>query len=191
MTTVSRLVRSLRESKLVPNMLTFGVLFPSANVMQQVYFRHGGKLDGIKRVDWKEVSRFTLYGGLFHAPLVFNWLKLANRLFPANTIKSLIAKVTMDQSCFAPVGISSFYILMSLLEGRGINGAYEEWINKFPKTWATGIFVWGFLQTINFGFVPVQWRTIFVGCGSFFWTIALAAWKHQENKQTNLSKQTT
>merc|ERR1712080_413516 len=187
MSVLTLLSRSLRSSGPLPGILTFSVLFPSANVVQQVYFRHGGNWQAIHMVDWKEVSRFAVYGGLVHAPLVYNWINLATRLFPGDSVKSLIAKVAMDQSCFAPVGISSFYIGMSFLEGKDVNGAYQEWINKFPKTWGTGIFVWSFLQTINFGFVPPHLRTIFVGCGSFFWTIALAAWKHQENKQTTVS----
>ena len=83
---------------LVPSMLTYSVLYPSANIVQQKLFREPGPLD------WKEVSRFLLYGGLVHAPLVFHWLRLAARLFPKDTISHLAAKVLMDQTCFAPVG---------------------------------------------------------------------------------------
>jgi hypothetical protein len=51
------------------------------------------------------VSRFLIYGGLVHAPLVFSWLRLAARLFPKDTIKHLAAKVFLDQTCFAPVDV--------------------------------------------------------------------------------------
>ena len=66
-----------------------------------------------------------MYGGLCHAPLVFNWLRLAARMFPKvlntpirnhfllssrvqphnvqDTIGHLAAKVILDQTCFAPV----------------------------------------------------------------------------------------
>ena len=72
-----------------------------------------------------ESLRFLVYGGLCHAPLVFNWLRLAARMFPKvlntpiqnhfllsswvqphnvqDTIGHLAAKVILDQTCFAPV----------------------------------------------------------------------------------------
>ena len=77
-----------------------------------------------------------IYGGLIHAPLVFNWLRLAARLFPKDTTAHLLAKVAMDQSCFAPVGLSSFYIGLSALEGKDLDGIYKEWRDKMPNTWA-------------------------------------------------------
>ena len=78
-------------------MLTYSVLYPSANIVQQKCFRDSEELD------WQEVGRFLVYGGLCHAPLVYNWLRLAARLFPKATLGHLAAKVAMDQTMFAPV----------------------------------------------------------------------------------------
>ena len=47
----------------------------------------------------------------------------------------------MDQTCFAPVGLSSFYIGLSVLEGKDMNAVYEEWDAKFLNTWAVTIFI--------------------------------------------------
>ena len=77
-----------------------------------------------------------MYGGLFHAPLVFNWLRLAARLFPKDTNSHLLAKVFLDQTCFAPVGLSAFYIGLTAMEGKDFDGIYKEWREKFPNTWA-------------------------------------------------------
>eukprot|EP00092_Neocalanus_flemingeri_P015505 GFUD01016784.1.p1 GENE.GFUD01016784.1~~GFUD01016784.1.p1 ORF type:complete len:188 (-),score=24.49 GFUD01016784.1:1-564(-) len=175
---LSKLFSLARRYPLVPSMLTYSVLYPSANVVQQVYFRDTYKQTGI---DWKEVSRFLIYGGLFHAPLVFNWLRLAARLFPKDTMKHLAAKVFMDQACFAPMALSAFYIGLSTLEGKDKEGIYKEWRDKFPNTWAIGFCIWPFLQTVNFKFVPQRLRPIYVGVFSFFWTTGLAAMKHTDN----------
>ena len=77
-----------------------------------------------------------IYGGLCHAPLVFNWLNLAARLFPKDTPSHLLAKVFLDQTCFAPVGLSAFYIGLTTLEGKSAAEIYAEWREKFPNTWA-------------------------------------------------------
>ena len=84
-------------------------------------------------------SRFCIYGGLFHAPLVFNWLRLAARLFPKDTTSHLLAKVFLDQTCFAPVGLSAFYIGLTAMEGKSVDAIYQEWREKFPNTWAVRI----------------------------------------------------
>ena len=82
------------------------------------------------------VVRLMIYGGLCHAPLVFNWLNLAARLFPKDTPSHLLAKVFLDQTCFAPVGLSAFYIGLTTLEGKSGAEIYAEWREKFPNTWA-------------------------------------------------------
>ena len=81
-------------------------------------------------------SRFCIYGGLFHAPLVLNWLRLAARLFPKDTPSHLLAKVFLDQTCFAPVGLSAFYVGLTAMEGKSVDAIYKEWREKFPNTWA-------------------------------------------------------
>ena len=145
-----------RRYPLVPSMMTYSVLYPSANLLQQYAFRESTKVTG---VDWREVSRlvivdtcslslsltrvftfrYMIYGGLFHAPLVYNWLRLAARLFPKQTVSHLLAKVFMDQTCFAPVGLSMFYVGLSALEGKDSEGIYKEWREKFPNTWAVSL----------------------------------------------------
>ena len=133
---------------LVPSMLTYSVLYPSANLVQQKCFRDS------QEIDWQEVGRFLVYGGLCHAPLVYNWLRLAARLFPKDTLGHLAAKVAMDQTMFAPVsrrdeetktvrpdprlqvGLSCFYVGLSTLEGKGREAVFAEWREKFPNTWA-------------------------------------------------------
>jgi len=158
-------------------MLAYSVLYPGANVVQQKLFRKKSPEEGI---DWNEVSRFLVYGGFFHAPLVYNWLRLAGRLFPKSTTSHLLAKVLLDQTCFAPVGLSSFYIGLSWLEGKDAVGIYKEWDEKFLDTWAASVFIWPFIQAFNFRFVPVHRRAILVGCCSFFWTTMLSAWKFNQ-----------
>jgi len=174
---LSKLYSLARRYPLVPSMLTYSILYPSANVVQQVYFRESTRHTGI---DWKEVSRFWIYGGLCHAPLVYNWLKLAATLFPKDTFSHLAAKVFMDQTCFAPVGLSMFYVGLSILEGKDKDGVYNEWRSKFPNTWATGVCIWTFLTAINFKFIPPHLRTVYVGICGFFWFTFLAYLKSME-----------
>ena len=44
-------------------------------------------------------------------------------------------QVLIDQSVFAPIGLSSFYIGLTTLEFKSPQEVYDEWREKFPKTW--------------------------------------------------------
>jgi len=171
---LSKVMYVARRYSLLPSMLTYSVLYPSANIVQQKCFRDSEELD------WQEVGRFLVYGGLCHAPLVYNWLRLAARLFPKATLGHLAAKVAMDQTMFAPVGLTCFYVGLSTLEGKGREAVFAEWRDKFPNTWAISVFIWPILQTINFKFVPAPYRPIYVGVFSFFWTTGLSGLKYSE-----------
>jgi len=178
---MARMFSVFNRYPIIPSMMTYSVLYPSANIVQQHLFRTH-KPGEQKKIDWKEVSRYLIYGGLCHAPLVYNWLKFAARMFPKNNMKHLLAKVAMDQTLFAPVGLTCFYVGLTALEGKTREEVYQEWSEKFWNTWATSVFIWPALQTINFKFVPAPHRAIFVACCSFFWTTMLAGWKF--NSQT-------
>ena len=53
---VSKLAVYARKYPLVPSMVTYSILYPSANLVQQYCFRESTKTNG---VDWREVSRYV------------------------------------------------------------------------------------------------------------------------------------
>ena len=90
----------------VRGMLAYSILYPGANILQQTAFRHNvheqkytsehvhrNFFTKLKVVDWAEVSRFMIYGSLFHAPLVHNWMRLIGTLFPGTATKTVLKKV--------------------------------------------------------------------------------------------------
>ena len=54
---VSKLAVYARKYPLVPSMVTYSILYPSANLVQQYCFRESTKKTG---VDWREVTRFVI-----------------------------------------------------------------------------------------------------------------------------------
>eukprot|EP00091_Calanus_sinicus_P002479 TRINITY_DN12514_c0_g1_i1.p1 TRINITY_DN12514_c0_g1~~TRINITY_DN12514_c0_g1_i1.p1 ORF type:complete len:100 (-),score=4.34 TRINITY_DN12514_c0_g1_i1:16-315(-) len=79
-----------------------------------------------------EVTRFSIYGGLFHGPLIYNWVNFISRLLPKTTVPHVILKVMVDQVCFAPVMLSSFLIVLSTMEGKNIM-TNKYLVNNFDK----------------------------------------------------------
>ena len=90
----------------IRGMLSYSILYPGANILQQMAFRqkydderymsehmHRTFFLKLKTIDWVEASRFMIYGSLFHAPLVHNWMRMAGTLFPGTATKQVIKKV--------------------------------------------------------------------------------------------------
>jgi len=164
------------------SVLTYSALYPASNLTQQIIAsRRKEETDKWPTVDWKQVGRFGLYGGLVHSVIVTNWLAFIGRAIPNRTPIGILKIVVTDMLCFAPVALSSFYICVSALEGKSWPEIKEEWRAKFPKTWATGALYWPFVQAVNFSLVPARNRPVVVGVMSFFWTVGLSFYKNQQH----------
>ena len=70
-------------------MLTYSLLYPSANLTQQRLLRPSSDLDLV------EASRYALYGGLWHANIVHAWMGAADRWFPGTAVKAVAKKVRL------------------------------------------------------------------------------------------------
>ena len=118
-----------KKYPVIRGMLSYALMYPGANVFQQVAFRHHQdgenvnlkKLKDIsyinkrlEKVDWSESTRFMLYGGLFHAPLVHNWMHLVQKLFPGTSTRQILKKVQIS-SC---VIYRSAWMLLNITKYR-------------------------------------------------------------------------
>ena len=94
-----------KKYPIIRGMISYSIMYPGANIFQQVAFRHHPDKEKefkwsfqsikerLKLVDWGEASRFMIYGALFHAPLVHNWMHLVQKLFPGTTTRQILKKV--------------------------------------------------------------------------------------------------
>jgi len=178
MMSLSKLKSLLSRYPVVPSMVAFGVLFPSANVIQQTCFQK--KPPGSQVLDLKEVTRFSLYGGLFAAPVIHNWVRLMSRMIPRTTLPYVILKVMIDQLCLGPVLLSAFLIILTAMEGRSREDIVKQWKDKFLPTFSTAVSVWPVIMAVNYKFVPLRFRTVYIAVCNFFWIIFLA---HQKNRE--------
>ena len=84
-------------------MATYATLWTIADVVEQKFISK-------KAVhDIGKTARIATVGTCVIAPLVYNWIKLAERLFPGKKITTVVTKVVIEQITFAPVSISCFY----------------------------------------------------------------------------------
>ncbi|CAL4184394.1 unnamed protein product [Meganyctiphanes norvegica] len=168
-----RAVRSVLEKHpLVRGMITYSVVWPTSNLVQQSFDKTR------KKYDYMEATRYAIVGTFGMAPMVFTWLKAAVWLVPGTTIKHAIFKAYLEQILFAPLGQSQFYLGITLLEGKAWKDCVQEWKDKIIPTWKVSVWFWPFIQIINFGYVPERNRVVVVSCASFVWTVFLSYMHH-------------
>ncbi|XP_058442677.1 mpv17-like protein [Malaya genurostris] len=156
-------------------MLTYSLMWPTGCLVQQTIAGTDWR-----NYDWNKCFRFFIYGGFIVAPSLYCWIRLASLMWPAQSLRSAIAKALTEQVSYTPLAMTCFYFGMSLMESKTIEESFLEVKTKVPPTYKVALCIWPLLQTFNFSVVPEKNRVPFVSMCSLLWTIFLAYMKQLE-----------
>ncbi|EXF82324.1 sym-1 [Colletotrichum paranaense] len=158
----------LAARPLLTQSITTAILFATGDITaQQLVDKRG-----LEKHEWARTGRMALYGGVIFGPVATTWFKfLQNNIVLKNKNAEMLARVAVDQGVFAPVMISVFLSSMATLEG----GSIKEKLDKNYKTALTSNYMlWPFVQVVNFKFVPLHHRVLFVNVISIGWNSYLS-----------------
>uniref|UniRef100_A0A1B6GFQ9 Mpv17-like protein n=1 Tax=Cuerna arida TaxID=1464854 RepID=A0A1B6GFQ9_9HEMI len=172
----SKVVQFSKKYPLSRGMASYALIWPLGSLAQQTIF-------GETEYDYAKVARFSLYGSCYVAPTLHCWIKIANTIWPHNTLRSAVTKAIVEQFTYTPFGMLSFYFGMTLLEGKTIEEGKAEVEAKFLPTYKIGACVWPVLQTFNYTVIKERNRVVFVSFCSLMWTTFLAYMKHLEHHE--------
>ncbi|XP_042206321.1 PXMP2/4 family protein 4-like [Homarus americanus] len=182
-----KVIRKVGEQyPVLRGMVTYSVLWPTSNVVQQSLDKTRDRYDPI------ESLRYLIFGTFGTAPTVYVWVKLASKIIRGNTLRHAVMKAGLEQILFAPAAQTQFYLGITLLEGLPWAECVQEWREKLIPTWKVGVCFWPVVQTINFAYVAEKNRVVVVSMASFLWTIFLSYMHHldQESLPVFLRKNT-
>ncbi|XP_064640085.1 mpv17-like protein [Lineus longissimus] len=170
---VARQIRQIGRFPLVTGMMTYTVTWGTASIIQQKFITKSEK------IDWTKTGRVAFIAGALMGPLVYSWLRMMTHVNPWTSFVGCLQKALVEQVVFAPFTHCVFYGSLSALEGRK-DEALQELKDKVPPTWKVGACIWPIVQTLNFLYVPVYYRTHFVACVSFCWSTFLCYMKEKK-----------
>lgn len=105
-------------------------------------------------------------------PAAATWFKfLQKNVNLRNANSTILARVALDQGVFAPVFISVFLSSMAVLEGTSPKAKLEA---SYVPALTANYMIWPFVQLVNFKFVPLQHRVLFVNLISIGWNCYLS-----------------
>lgn len=126
--------------------------------------------------DFERLTRFMAYGFMM-APIQFKWFKFLSRAFPiakSSGLGSAMKMVAFDQLIFAPVGIATFFTVMTVAEGGGKRAVTQKLRDMYIPTLKANFMVWPLVQMINFRLMPIQFQLPFVSTVGIAWTAYLS-----------------
>ncbi|XP_048762316.1 mpv17-like protein 2 isoform X2 [Ostrea edulis] len=180
----SKLKRAIiTEHLLLTNVLTTGGLMGLGDVITQNLEIRMDK-EGKQKYSLQRTERM-LAVGLALGPFGHLWYsKIVDKLVPGVvSTRTAVKKILADQVVAGPFFCSAFFFGMGLLEGKGNQGAIAEVKEKFLPVYMLDWCVWPPLQFINFRFLPMEYRVIYVACITLCWNTFLSYYKHMDSHQ--------
>lgn len=134
-----------------------------------------------KKQNWPRTGRMFCMGFIL-GPFNHCWYKILDHFLKGATGKIVLKKICADQAVAAPFFCSTFFMGMSLLEGKSVSEGAAEVKEKFLTVYMIDWCVWPPAQFINFYLLPTKFRVVYVSTLTFFWNTFLSWMKHREHQ---------
>ncbi|XP_026675395.1 uncharacterized protein LOC108632381 [Ceratina calcarata] len=121
----------------------------------------------LRSYNWAQLKRYAIYGCFIAGPVLHGWYKWLDAYYKGKTMKTVLAKLLVDQFVLTPPLITIFFISMSLMEGKA--NMFDECKAKFVQTFKTSCMYWLPVQFLNFLLIPPAFRVSFVSIAAFCW----------------------
>ena len=120
-----------------------------------------------------------MIGMVYVAPMLyFNYCIMLPRLVPEAAKFATLKKVFIDQTVFASLMTSGFFVIINLLEGNSVSKAMGDIQQKLWTTMLINWQIWIPAQAVNFYFTPIKYQVLFGNCVSVLYNIALSFIHH-------------
>jgi protein Mpv17 len=159
--------RLLATHPIATKTLTSAFLFGAGDLMTQTQFEKKSE------IDLPRFGRMVAWGGLF-APLAHVWYGALDRMIPGAGVTVVASKVIADQLTWTVFINCAFFWSTTVMETGDSNLGIKAIQDKLWPTLKVNWVVWPVLQTINLGFVPLEYRLLYINIASLFWSAYLS-----------------
>ena len=94
--------------------------------------------------------------------------------------------LVLDQLVWRPLTIAWSFLVGAYLRDGSLKNLGSNMKGGYKKAVTNGLILWVPLQYINFKFVPMQWRVLFIDVVHFFWDIYLCTISMAKKNQKQL-----
>ncbi|GAB1859611.1 hypothetical protein CAJAP_00690 [Camponotus japonicus] len=128
--------------------------------------------------DYTRTRNMTVVG-LLQGPFHHWFYMILDRVLPGKSAKSVVKKTLLDQSIASPTCLAIFFVGLGIMEHRKVEEICKELNLKFYNTWKVDCCFWPPTQCINFLFVPLQYRVLYINAMTMVYDIFLSYMKYE------------
>ncbi|XP_041361077.1 protein Mpv17-like [Gigantopelta aegis] len=164
----SRYMRMLEKYPLLTTAGTTGVLASTGDVASQMIIEKRGR-----NYDPVRSARFLVFGCVCLGPILRGWYFVLDKAFRGSRLAP-IKMVLADQLLFAPNILWIFLTGMAALRGESVEQIKTMLKRDYKSVLLNNYKLWPAAQIINFYFMPLHHRVLFVNFVALGWNTYLA-----------------
>jgi hypothetical protein len=135
----------------------------------------------------KKKKKKTAIWGPIVSSLNHYWQQILAKHGPSSFLK----KIAVDHLCWKIPILFVFFAYTRIYKGKSVGMSVQEaWNLSASNVQITSLKVWPAVQTINFYFIPLNLRVLYMNVSLVFWTIYLAIFMRKKSSTQKESKKT-
>ncbi|KAI3949936.1 hypothetical protein MKW92_020012 [Papaver armeniacum] len=168
---------ALKTNPVLAKMVISGVVYSVGDWIAQCF--EGKPLFEFDRM---RMFRSGLVGFTLHGSLSHYYYQFCESLIPYNDWWWVLAKVAFDQTAWAALWNSIYFVVLGLLRFESPANILGELKATFVPMLTAGWKLWPFAHLITYGVVPVEQRLLWVDCVELIWVTILSTYSNEKSE---------
>ncbi|KAF5181262.1 Peroxisomal membrane (Mpv17/PMP22) family protein [Thalictrum thalictroides] len=168
---------ALKTNPVLSKMVISGVVYSLGDWIAQCY--EGKPLFEFDRV---RALRSGLVGFALHGSLSHYYYQFCEALIPFNDWWVVPAKVAFDQTIWAAIWNSIYFVALGLLRLDTPANIFDELKATFLPMLTAGWKLWPFAHLITYGAIPLEQRLLWVDCVELIWVTILSTYSNEKSE---------
>ncbi|KAG3110160.1 hypothetical protein PI124_g11313 [Phytophthora idaei] len=118
--------------------------------------------------------RMMIWGSVLFAPIAHTWVNFIERTVGSQGKVVVCKKMLLDAVVFAPSINTLFFTSTQMMKGRSFGHGVEFAVDRLPQTLKANYMIWPLANIVNYSYVPLQYRILFINCANLVWTTVLS-----------------
>lgn len=174
---------ALKKNPVLAKMMISGVVYSLGDWIAQCY---EGK--PLFEFDRTRVFRSGIVGFALHGSLSHYYYQFCEALIPFKDWWVVPAKIAFDQTVWAAIWNSIYFVVLGLLRFESPANISSELKATFVPMLTAGWKLWPFAHLVTYGLIPVEQRLLWVDCVELIWVTILSTYSN-EKSETRVSEE--
>ncbi|KAF4377754.1 hypothetical protein F8388_011507, partial [Cannabis sativa] len=168
---------ALKTNPVLAKMMISGVVYSIGDWIAQCF---EGK--PLFEFDRTRMFRSGLVGFTLHGSLSHYYYQFCEELIPFQDWWVVPVKVLFDQTAWAALWNSIYFIVLGILRFESPVTIFKEWKATFIPMLTAGWKLWPFAHLITYGVIPVEQRLLWVDCVELIWVTILSTYSNEKSE---------